>query len=376
MKKVKVGIVGCGAISGAYFPAVKETFKDILELEACADMMPERAQKAAAERGCRALTVPQLLRDPTIEIVINLTVPKAHAEVAIKALKAGKSVYSEKPMAVTRRDGEKMMKLAREKGLLVGGAPDTFLGGGIQTCRKLIDDGAIGKPLGVVANMLCPGHEHWHPSPEFYYEAGGGPLFDMGPYYLTALVNLLGPVKSVSGTASITFPTRTISSEPKKGKVVTVETPTHICGVLEFANGVTGTLNQSFDVWMHSNPMLEVYGTDGSIAVPDPNGFGGTPRLCSRSMGWVWSDVPLTHMDKLGRGTGVADMALAMRTGRPARAGGDLCLHVLDIMQSFLDAPAKRRVIDLKTTCERPKALQPNGNADPAQVNWPEYLNI
>lgn len=376
MKRVKVGIVGCGSISGAYFPAIKDTFKDILELEACADMMPERAKKAAEERGCRALTVNQLLKDPSIEIVINLTIPKAHAAVSIKALKAGKNVYNEKPLAVTRKEGEKMMKLAREKGLLACGAPDTFLGGGIQTCRKLIDDGVIGTPLGASANMMHAGHEHWHPSPEFYYEVGGGPMFDMGPYYVTALVNLLGPVARISGSAKITFPTRTISSEPKKGKVITVETPTHICGFMDFVNGAICTMNQSFDTWTQSNPMIEIYGTEGSISVPDPNGFGGPVRIATRAKGWAWEEVPLTHLDNIGRGTGVADMAIAMRNNRSPRASGALCMHVLDIMQSFLDASDKRKVISLKSTCERPQPLPIKPKVDAAQADWLEYLAV
>ena len=356
MKPVKIGIVGCGNISGIYFTNAQRL--EILQVAACADLIPERAQTKAQEFCVpRACTVQELLADPEIEIVVNLTIPKAHGEVALAALKAGKSVYNEKPLAVTREDGRQMLDIANKKGLLVGGAPDTFLGGGHQTCRKVIDDGWIGEPVGAVAFMACHGHESWHPDPDFFYQPGGGPLFDMGPYYLTALVNLIGPIKRVSGSARITFPERLITSQPKCGTIIKVNTPTHIAGAMDFASGAIGTLIMSFDVWSHHLPCIEVYGTEGSLAVPDPNGFGGMPKLFRRgSEGW--SDIPLSHIYAENfRGLGVADMAYALRTGRRHRANEALTYHVLDVMHAFLDASRENRHILLESTCERPSPL-------------------
>jgi len=274
-KTVKVGIVGCGAISAAYLEKSKR-FRDI-EVVACADLDMERARERAEEFEVeKACTVDELLADQQIEIVINLTIPKAHASVGLQALEVGKSIYVEKPLAVQRAEARQMLELAAAKGLRVGGAPDTFLGGAHQTCRKLIDDGWIGEPIAANAFMMGHGHESWHPDPEFYYELGGGPMFDMGPYYLTALVNMMGPVERVSGCTRITFPQRTITSEKKYGKVIDVETPTHVTGIMEFKNGAVGHITTSFDVWGARLPNIEIYGTEGSLSVPDPNGFGGT----------------------------------------------------------------------------------------------------
>lgn len=360
VSKVKVGIIGCGNISGAYLRA-GSTF-EILDIVAVADALPERARAKADEfsrdgRALRALTVAELLDDPEIRIVVNLTTPNAHAEVALAALNAGKSVYNEKPLAITREDGQRMLALAKSKGLLIGGAPDTFLGGGHQTCRRLIDDGAIGVPVAATAFMTCHGHESWHPDPEFYYKAGGGPMFDMGPYYLTALVNMIGPVARVTGSARVTFPERTITSQPKHGARIVVDVPTHVAGALDFANGAIGTLVTSFDVWSANLPRIEVYGSEGSLSVPDPNGFGGPVRLW-RATNKEWVDVPLTHgYAENYRSIGVADMAYALSTGRPHRASGDLTYHVLDIMHAFHDASREGRHITLTSTCHQPAPL-------------------
>jgi predicted dehydrogenase len=356
--KVKVGIIGCGNISGIYFKMMREVYGNVLDVAACADLDMGRAKAKAGENpGVKAMSVSRLLADPEIRIVVNLTVPKAHAPVALKVLKAGKSVYNEKPLALTRSQGLRMLALAKEKGLLVGGAPDTFMGGGIQTCRKLIDDGAIGEPVAATAFMMCHGHEHWHPDPEFYYEAGGGPMFDMGPYYVTALVALMGPVRRATGSARITFPTRTITSEKKAGKVIPVEVPTHVAGVLDFTSGAIGTIITSFDVWAHTLPCIEIHGSQGSMRVPDPNTFGGEVKI-RRAKEPEWQNVPLTHASDINRGTGVADMALSLlRPGRPHRANGDLMYHVLDVMHAIHDASAKNRHAFLKSTCERPPAL-------------------
>ena len=358
--KVKVGVVGCGNICGIYFDRMINTF-EILDVVACADIVPERARaKAEQFKVPKACTVDELLADPEIEIVVNLTIPKAHASVALAALKAGKSVHNEKPLAISREDGRKMLALAKRRKLLVGGAPDTFLGGGLQTCRKLIDDGVIGEPIGATAFMLCHGHESWHPAPEFYYKAGGGPMFDMGPYYVTALVSLMGAIKRVTGSARITFPERTITSQPKKGTKIKVDVPTHVAGVMDFANGAVGTIVTSFDVWAGVHPPIEIYGTEGSMSVPDPNGFCGPVRV-KRFDEPEWRDVPLTHgYAENSRGIGVADMAYALRSGRPNRASGALAYHVLDIMHAFHDASKEGRHIRLRSGVDRPKPLPTN----------------
>lgn len=352
----RIGIVGCGNISGIYLKNLA-SFVDT-EVAACADLDIERARAKGDEFGVHAVSIDTLLADPAIDIVLNLTVPKAHAEVALAALDAGKHTYCEKPLAVNRDDGKRVLERAKEKGLRVGCAPDTFLGAGIQTCRKLIDDGAIGEPVAATAFMLCHGHESWHPDPEFYYEAGGGPMFDMGPYYLTALVSLLGPIRRLCGSARVTFPERIITSEKKRGKHVAVETPTHIAGVLDFASGAIGTLVTSFDVWAANVPCIEIYGSEGSLTVPDPNGFGGAVRV--RRMGEKeWSDIPHTHgFAENSRGIGVADMAAAIALGQPHRASGELAFHVLDVMQGFLDASSDSRCYEPLTNVDRPEAMK------------------
>jgi predicted dehydrogenase len=356
VQKSKIGIVGCGNISGIYFKAGK-TF-EILDIVACADLDMGRAKAKAEEHGiARACTVEELLADPEIEIVVNLTIPKAHHEVCLAALKAGKNVHVEKPLSITREQGQELLETGRANGLRVGAAPDTFLGGGLQTCRKLIDDGWIGEPVAATAFMLCHGHESWHPDPEFYYKVGGGPMFDMGPYYLTALISLLGPIRRVTGSTRATFPERTITSQPKFGTKVTVDTPTHIAGVMDFASGAIGTLVTSFDVWSANVPLIEIYGTEGSLSVPDPNGFGGPVRV--RRMGAKeWSDVPLTHgFADNSRGIGVADMAYAIRSGRAHRANGDLAYHVLEAMHGFHDASDQGKHYPMQSTCKRPAPL-------------------
>jgi predicted dehydrogenase len=352
----KVGIIGCGNISPAYLTA-GERF-EILDIVACADLVADKAEARAKEFGVPKVCSPQeLLNDPDIDMVINLTIPNAHAEIGLAALEAGKSVYNEKPLTIRREDGRCMLELADEKGLLVGCAPDTFMGAGIQTCRKLIDDGKIGEPVAATAFMLCHGHENWHPDPEFYYKPGGGPMFDMGPYYLTALVNLVGPVRRVTGSTRITFPERKITSKPKDGTIIEVETPTHIAGVMDFANGAIGTIITSFDVWAAELPRIEIYGTEGTLSVPDPNTFGGPVRI-RRHDDSEWRDVALTHpYVQNSRGLGVADMAYAFRSGRPHRASGRLAFHVLDIMHAFHDASDEGRHVELDSGCEKPAAL-------------------
>jgi predicted dehydrogenase len=333
--KVKVGFIGTGNIAPAYIRHSQPY--EILDLVACADLDHGRAQAFAAEHGLRAMTVAELLADPEIEIVLNLTIPRAHAEVSLLAIEAGKHVYAEKPFAVTREDGRKVIEAAKAKGVLTGCAPDTFLGGGAQTARKLIDEGVIGQPVAATAFMVSHGPESWHPNPFFYYDVGGGPMFDMGPYYLTGLVNLLGPITRVTGSTRASFPERIATSQQWNGTKVPVHTTTHLTGTLDFASGAIGTIVMSFDVWAHRLPIIEIYGSEGTLIVPDPNTFGGEVRLWT-PRGDDWRVIPHSHPTEIGRGTGVADMAYAIRGGRAHRASGELAYHVLDVMAAFDEA--------------------------------------
>ena len=353
---VRVGIVGCGTISKIYLENAPKF--GVFKVVSCADLVVDRAEARAREFGIsKAGTVDGLLADPDVDLVINLTTPAAHAEVATAAIAAGKSVYNEKPLASDRVNGRKLLDRARARGVRIGCAPDTFLGGGLQTCRRMIDDGVIGRPVAATAFMLSHGHESWHPDPAFFYQPGGGPMFDMGPYYLTALVSLIGPVRRVFGSARVTFPERTITSEPLSGTTIKVNTPTHIAGILDFANGAIGTIVTTFDVWPTDLPRIEIYGTEGSLSVPDPNTFGGPVRL-RRPGSREWEDVALTHGNVVNsRGLGPADLALAIRSNRPHRASGELAYHVLDVMQGFLDSSEKGRRIDIASTCDRPAPL-------------------
>lgn len=367
MQTIKVGIIGCGNISGIYIKNLSTMFKGV-KLVACADIDLSRAQTKAAEvddagklkyPDLKAMTVDQLLADPEIKIVVNLTIPAAHHEVAKKAILAGKSCYNEKPLCQTRQQAQELLKLAKENNVLVGGAPDTFMGAGIQTCAKIINDGWIGKPVSATAFMCCPGHESWHPAPEFYYLPGGGPMFDMGPYYLTALVNLLGPVAKVAGLTARAKDERVCTSALRNGDVMPVDIDTHVTGLMQFASGATGTIITSFDVWKHTLPCIEIHGTEGSISVPDPNGFGGTIKLCVRRSDW--KEMPLTHsFPENSRGLGVADMARALRDGGSFRANDQLTYHVLDLMHAFYESSQNSQFIDIQSSCDQPEPM-PSG---------------
>jgi len=329
----------------------------ILDLRACADIDLERASARATEFGVpRFCSVMDLLADPTIEIVINLTVPAAHAEIALAAVSAGKSVYNEKPLTISFEDGKRLLELAATKEVLVGCAPDTFLGAGLQTCRQVIDEGAIGNPVAGTAFMLGHGPESWHPDPHFFYQEGAGPLFDMGPYYLTALVALLGSVRRVTGSARASFSERTVGSGAKVGQKIPVNVPTHSAAVLDFASGPIVTLVTSFDVWSKTNS-IEIYGSEGSLQLPDPNTFGG-PVSIRRATESEWSSITVKqdYADN-SRGLGVADMANALRENRPHRASGQLALHVLEVMHAIHRSSAESRHIDLATTVTRPEPL-------------------
>ena len=352
--KTKIAIVGCGNISDIY---LENCLAFGLEVVACSDMDMSRAEAKAGQFGVAAQPLTEVLADSFIELIVNLTPPSVHAEVSCAALNAGKHVYSEKPLATNRTDGAQLLALAKQKGLRIGCAPDTFLGAGLQTCRKLLDDGAIGEPVAAVAFMTGRGMEMWHPNPDFFYQPGGGPMFDMGPYYLTTLVSMLGPVRRLTGSARITFPERLITSEPLAGAKIKVNTPTHVTGVLDFVGGSVATVIMSFDVWAANLPSIEVYGSDGSLSVPDPNTFGGPVRVKSAT-DEEWRDVPLTHgYTENSRGLGVSDMVAAIRENRPHRASGEMAFHVLDLIQSFEEASTSGQHIEIQSRCERPAAL-------------------
>lgn len=351
-----IGIVGCGVISAAY--AAKLAVIPDIEVVACADLVPERARELAAKHGIPlALEPEKLLRHPDVEVVLNLTIPAAHVEITEAALEAGKSVYGEKPLAFDLADGERLLAKAERAGLRVGCAPDTFLGAGIQTCRKLIDDGGIGEPLAANAFFLSPGPESWHPRPQIFYQRGAGPLFDLGPYYLTALVTLLGPARRITSSARITRARREITSQPLAGTMMDVEVPTHVASVIDFRSGPVATLVTSFDVQASRARNIEIYGSEGTLAVPDPNTFGGPVQLRRRGEK-DWSDVPLTHANATqSRGIGLVEMVRALRSGKPHRASGELACHVLELMEMSVRASETGRHRALKTRCERPSGL-------------------
>jgi hypothetical protein len=358
---VGIGIVGCGTIAGAYLATAPRLPQ--IRVVGLADLRPEAAEARAAEFGVPAMGVAELIARPEVEIVVNLTIPQAHVEVGLQAIAASKHTYSEKPLAVALADAARLLAAAGKAGVRVGCAPDTFLGGGHQTARALVDAGAIGTPVGGTAFFLCPGHERWHPSPAFYYARGGGPMLDMGPYYVTSLVSLLGPVARVSGSTGIARPTRTITSEPLKGTVVPVEVATHVAGTLELASGAIVSIAMSFDVARHRHAPIELYGTEAAMQVPDPNRFGGTVELARP--GGEWEVQPLTHAHALGnwRILGVADMADAIRRGRPHRASGALAHHVLEVMLAFQQSSDSGRHVMITSGPERPAAL-PAGSTD------------
>ncbi len=356
MEKMKVGIIGCGNISQAYFNASK-TFR-MIEVVACADINMEVAKAKATENNVEALTVDKLLARKDIEAVINLTIPAVHAEIDMKILNAGKHVHSEKPLGVDLAEGQKVLDLAKKKKLRVGCAPDTFLGAGGQTCRKVIEDGWIGRPVSGTAFMLAGGPEAWHPNPGFFYQKGGGPMLDMGPYYITALVNLLGPVKKVCAMTSRAWEKRFAGCKEHFGEMLPVSVSTHNAGVLEFESGAIITVTVSFDVkggHGHSHP-IEIYGTEGSLAVPDPNTFGGPVKI--KRAGQDWKEIPLTHSyDKNMRSIGLADLVCGVAGKRDHRCNGDMALHVLEVMLAFDEASKSGKHYTVKTKCKQPAPL-------------------
>jgi len=354
----RIGIAGAGNISRIYLDNLTGMFGKRVKLVSICDCIFEKAQSAAQNYKIKAFSsLDEMLNGCDTDIILNITPPASHYDVAVAALRAGKHVYNEKPFCVKREEAEQLLKTAEEKKVRAGGAPDTFLGAGLQTCRKLIDDGWIGQPVAATAVMMSRGPEHWHPSPHFFYQSGGGPMFDIGPYYITALVSILGPVKRVCGSARISSPVRTITNQLQYGETINVEVPTHIAGVLDFAGGPVGTIITSFDVYSHSLPRIEIYGTEGTLQVPDPNTFGG-PVFVKRFREEKWSEIPLLKSyQENSRGLGLTEMAEAIENKKPHRASVELVCHVLDIMHGIHDASGTGKYYKLKTKCSRPEAL-------------------
>jgi predicted dehydrogenase len=355
MRDVGIGIIGCGNISGAYLTAAKAF--PWLKIRGLADQNPAAAEAKAAEFGLPATSVETLLADPEVEIVVNLTIPQAHVEVGLRALMAGKHVHSEKPLGIAVEEARRLVGFCESRGLRVGCAPDTFLGGAQQTCRKLVDEGAIGQPVAGTAFFMCPGHERWHPNPAFYYAEGGGPMLDMGPYYITALVNLLGPVARVAGAVATPRKRRPITSEPLRGQMIEVAVPTHVAGTLEFVSGPVVTMAMSFDVPKHRHGPIELYGTEGGMIVPDPNRFDGQIEIAKTGADWRPFYTQHAYADGNYRILGVADMAAAIVGGRPHRASGALALHALEVMEAFGRSAEAGRHIEIATRPERPAML-------------------
>ena len=351
MERVGIGIIGCGNISEAYLKAAAAF--PILDVRGVADLRPEAARARAEAFGLKAMTVDELLANTSIEIVVNLTIPSAHVEVGLRAIDAGKHVHSEKPLGIRTQEARSLLDRAAKRGLRVGCAPDTFLGGSHQTCRKLVDEGAIGRPVAGTAFFMCPGHESWHPNPAFYYAAGGGPMLDMGPYYITELVNLLGPVEQVAGMTARARERRTITSQPLAGHNVEVEVATHVAGTLRFASGAVVSVAMSFDVPQHRHAPIELYGTEATLLVPDPNRFGGAIEIGRNKN---WSERPVEHAYANGnyRIIGVADMAHAIRSGRAHRASGELAYHVLEVMEAFEVSSDRGTHVVIDSRPERP----------------------
>jgi predicted dehydrogenase len=371
MKKLGVGIIGCGNISAAYL-GLAPMFKAI-EVRAVADLNMEAAKARAAEFGVRAETVEDLLADDQIDIVVNLTVPNAHFEISKRALEAGKHVYSEKPFVLSLEDGEELRRIASAKGLLVGSAPDTWMGGAHQDARAAVDAGKVGTITAGTAHVMSHGPEGWHPNPDFFYDLGGGPMLDLGPYYLNNLIQFLGPIEKVVALTASPLKTRPIGSGDRQGQTVPVKTPTDIHALLKFRNGATITLSTSWDVWKHRHANMELYGTEGTLFVPDPNFFGGKVEIAAPGGEIVpldRSDHPFGVDNQENRNTGLkqanyrtaglADMAQAIIEGRPHRCSLEMALHAVDAMTSILKSGETGEFVSLTTTCERPAPLGPD----------------
>jgi predicted dehydrogenase len=359
VKPVGVGVVGCGMVSEPYFKNLKASPR--MSVVACADQAIERARDRAQEFGVpRACSTEELLADPDVEMVINLTIPTAHAGISLAALAAGKHVYTEKPLATTREDASRILEAAAAGGLTVASAPDTVLGAGIQTCLRLLEQGDLGEPLAGAGFMFGAGPENFHANPAFFYEPGGGPLLDVGPYYVTTLICLFGAVRRVTGMARVLYRERTPDRGPRKGETFKVSTPTWIAAVIEFESGAQANLITTFGISGTDLPNLQVYGTKGILGVPDPNTFGGPVRL--RLTGeQAWREVPLlynhTDASNNSRALGAIEAALAFRDGQQPRLSGQLAYHALDVMLSILESAASGRHVEVSSRCSRPALL-------------------
>jgi predicted dehydrogenase len=365
---VNLGIVGCGNVSAQYFEGLAQS--DFLPVVACADLDRERAAQKAAQHGVPRVMAPdELLRDPEVELVVNLTPPQAHAATSMDAIQAGKHVWSEKPLATNLQDGRALATAAADAGVRLGCAPDTFLGGGIQTAIKLLDDGWLGDAIaGGVAMVTEHGYETWHPEVSSFYRKGGGPVLDLGPYYVATLVAMLGPVTRVTSLSRATFAERTIGVGARRGERITVEVPTHVTGALAFECGALVTLLVSWDVWATNLPYIEIYGSHGSLSVANPDEFGGEPRLRRAGPeeleqpppppGSVhWSPIPLVQRGDVQRGIGIADMARAVEEDRPHRASAEFAYHVLEVLLALSEPRGDSGGVAIESRCERPAPL-------------------
>ncbi|EJB06324.1 putative dehydrogenase [Rhizobium leguminosarum bv. trifolii WSM597] len=366
--KLRIGVVGCGSISLAYMRNAP-LFRGV-EITACADINADAAKRRASEFNLRAADVDALIDDTTIDLILNLTIPAAHFDVSMRALSAGKHVFTEKPLGVTAAEGRLLVNAAAEKSLMLGSAPDTFLGAAGRHARRQMEAGAIGRPVTGTAFMMGRGMEHWHHDPSFYYQAGAGPVMDMGPYYLTMMVNLMGPIRRVQAVATSGQEERLITAEgPKQGTTFKVGTPTSVLSLLEFDCGATVTFGTSWDVFRHSNHPIELHGTEGSLRLPDPDNFGGRVALSSRGAPWLETDTssalfgavnwPIAAPDRANyRMLGLADLARAIIEARTPRASGDLALHVLDVMEAILRAGETGVAQTIPSTVAQPAELR------------------
>ncbi|MBC2606907.1 Gfo/Idh/MocA family protein [Pelagicoccus albus] len=362
-KPARIGVIGCGNISPQYFKGAK--LYPQIRMEACSDLSADVAKSRAEEFDVpRVLTVDELIADPEIDIVLNLTTPQFHAAINTRILEAGKHAYCEKPFATSREEGRAVLELAKRKGLRVGCAPDTFLSSPMQTARKLVDDGVIGRVFGGTAVFACPGHERWHPNPEFYYKQGGGPVLDMAPYYFTVLANLLGPAVSVVSSGKRVFTERKIATGPNEGQRVEVETATHNNSLVEYASGACVNAMFSFDVQgAHDLPLLTLYGSEGNLSLPDPNCFDGVVRVCRP--GGEWEEMSLLHNYEGARALGLAELADAIRNEREHRANGELAFHVFDTMLACEEAAASGSRVSIDSSFERLPALLGSDSKSP-----------